>query len=484
MSILLSIFTPTHKIKYLLEAYNSLKTQKYEDWEWILVPNGEAVGKIPKEIEQDPRVRIIPFKPPKIEDPDPESTKGLMEQGEQIGAQILGLPEEQHEAALLQLKVENEVMHAVTLRCIEQTRAKAQGDKYVPTPSTDIVKKPKIGALKRFACDQCKGEILCELDHDDMLVPGILEKIIETAKAGGEFIYSDSAVFLTDRGDMPMGYGEMHGWETYEFRVYGKDFLATRAFPPTPRSLCEIYYAPDHIRCWTRKAYYGAGGHDPELTVGDDHDLICRTYLAGFEFKHTESCGYLYRNHPGNTVKAYNAAIQVQQGRNRDNYLHKLIDEWCRRHSHGYLDIKARMKTQLKWGDDGKPRIEIGTSKIGCIRCYDFLQLIPQEHQTDIMNELYRILVPGGWLCAAVPSTSGDGAFAPHHKSYWNPFVFVYYCDREYSRHVGSSVKCRFQRVRCFDSFPDKTHEKARFKYTYADLCALKGQRQPGLVEI
>ena len=34
-----------------------------------------------------------------------------------------------------------------------------------------------IGAIKKFACSQCTGQILIECDHDDEILPGIIDKI-------------------------------------------------------------------------------------------------------------------------------------------------------------------------------------------------------------------------------------------------------------------------------------------------------------------
>ncbi|HUU98853.1 MAG TPA: glycosyltransferase family A protein, partial [Phycisphaerae bacterium] len=166
----------------------------------------------------------------------------------------------------------------------------------------------RVGALKKFCCSQAKGEVLVELDHDDVLVPGILQKVAAAVDKGAGFVYSDSAVFIVkdEQTILPVGYSEMWGWETYPFRVYDREFLASRTFDITARSLCEVYYAPDHVRCWKRSVYEKVGGHDDKLEVGDDHDLICRTYLSHTKFTHTNSCGYLYRNHPGNTVKSHN----------------------------------------------------------------------------------------------------------------------------------------------------------------------------------
>ena len=57
---MISIITPTHSSKYLVDAWNSLQTQTYTDWEWVLVPNGDNAA-IPDVIRQDVRVHVYPY---------------------------------------------------------------------------------------------------------------------------------------------------------------------------------------------------------------------------------------------------------------------------------------------------------------------------------------------------------------------------------------------------------------------------------------
>lgn len=405
--MLLSIITPTHNPEHLLDAFRSLTVQKYADWEWVLAPNGAAIGKIPAEIKNHPKVRIFPYHPP---------------EDEQV----------------------------------------------------------KIGALKNWCCQNAQGEVFIELDHDDMLVPGVLSKIVEKANEGAGFIFSDAAVFLAEHDNVPTAYSETHGWETYEFKVYGEKCVASKAFNVSPRSLCEVYYAPDHVRCWTREAYYAVGGHDVNLLVGDDHDLICRTYLAGVHFAHTGSCGYLYRYYPGNTIRSHQEEIKQQQNRNRDKYMYKLIDEWLKRTKLAYMDLRwEEESTDIRKNGLTLPR---ESDSVGCVRAYNFLQTVEQKDVVKAMDEIYRVLVPGGWLCLSAPSTRGEFAFAPVCKSYWNRHNVSYFTKKKYARQVGT--KARFQQVRCFEAYPDTEAEKVNGLYIYADLCALKGQRQAGKVEI
>jgi O-antigen biosynthesis protein len=342
--------------------------------------------------------------------------------------------------------------------------------------------KPRIGELKKFACEKCTGDVFLEMDHDDLLVPGILDRVAAEAQDGAGFIYSDAASFLDDGFDTPWSYDERWGWETYEFEVYGRPCRATRNFDITPKSLCEVYFAPDHIRCWSRAAYEKVGGHDAKMIVGDDHDLICRTYLAGEKFAHTGSCGYLYRHHQTNTVKTHNGQIQKQQNINRDKYFHKLCDEWLRRTGYSFVDLE---KTPLEWCHWDKttafPRIQAADNSVGVVRAYnDVLPMIPREAQTLFMNEIYRVLVPGGYFCACFPATEGRQAFAPCYRSLWNEHTFDYYTQKEFGKKLPD-LACRFQLVRR-GSFDPK--RKVKSVDTYVDLAALKGQRQPGRVYI
>src|SRR5258708_7818740 len=157
----------------------------------------------------------------------------------------------------------------------------------------DWIAKLGIGMLKRFACEQCAGDVFVELDHDDVLLPHALARIGDAATEGAGFIYSDFANFRAD-GSCEV-YDGAYGWESYALVHEGRAYTAMRAFEPDASSLHLIFFAPNHVRAWTRDAYLRAAGHDSTLGVVDDHDLVCRTYLAGVEFKHVPECLYLYR---------------------------------------------------------------------------------------------------------------------------------------------------------------------------------------------
>lgn len=355
--------------------------------------------------------------------------------------------------------------------------------------------KSSVGALKRFACERCQGDYLVELDHDDLLLPDALAKI---AAVEADFIYSDAAQFRADGSYLL--FGKEYGWENYQQGAH----KVNRTFPLTASSLHQIFYAPDHVRVWRREMYQCLSGHDPSFGVCDDFDLVVRTYLFGASMHHIPECLYLYRikEDGSNTWLKRNAEIQTKQHELSNKYTHALVQEWCRREKLPKLDLggaigcpEGYIAADLKNGYDLRQKWPFSESSIGVVRAYDFLEHIPHCHDSScthqppyctvgVMNEIYRVLAPGGWLLSATPSTDGRGAFQdPTHCSFWNPNSYWYF-TREQQRQYVPGIKARFQGTRIWQEYPSDWHKAHNILYVYADLVALKGQRQPGIVEV
>lgn len=409
-----SIFTPTHRPAYLMEAYQSLCKQTAGDWEWVIVENNG--GRVPDFLRDDSRIIIKEFN------------------------------------------------------------------------------SQNIGALKRFACESATGDVFVELDHDDMLMPNALELIAREVEQGAEFVYSDFVEFKSDGTSNE--YGSQWGWVSRPVKIKGRAYQAMRAFECNARTLFEIFYAPNHVRAWVRSLYERIGKHDSTLSVCDDHDLVCRTYLSGAKIVYIPECIYLYRvqEGSGNTTIERNALIQEKQAEVGDKYFDRLVEEWARRSNLPMYDLGGRTgcpkgykSIDLRDADvihDLRTGLPFETSSVGVIRAFDFLEHIPQGQSViNLMNEIYRVLVPGGWLLSHTPSTEGRGAFQdPTHVSFWNSNSFWYYTKRDLMRYVPD-ITCRFQLVRIKNHFPSSFHEFHKIPYVRADLCALKGQRQAGIQE-
>ena len=345
-----------------------------------------------------------------------------------------------------------------------------------------------IGALKRLACDNCSGDAFIELDHDDLLFPGNSLSSIEKAfESGAGFVYSDVAVFTYDKQNSHKNYGkfiysEAHGWEHYPVNVYGRELVATRSFKLTPRSLCEIYYAPDHVRCWSRKAYYKAGGHNRDLSVIDDLELMIKTYLSGAPFAHTGGCHYLYRTHSENTVRGRQQQIQELSRSFKIKHTEDLIREWVSRENYDLLNIDELLTSGWKWERDLQHGF--GFERYGAIEVKDFLQWLDGDQVTDFMNSAYEALVPGGYLIITVPdATTGIGFADPAYKSYYSKASMLPYINKKQADKNGH-VFVRFQQVLETEEYLSDWHKGEGYRHLRFHLCALKGQRQPAICDI
>ena len=79
----------------------------------------------------------------------------------------------------------------------------------------------------------------------------------------------------------------------------------------------------------------------------------------------------------------------------------------------------------------------------------DFVEHIPPSRVIHVMNEVHRILLPGGVFKIHVPEAPGITAYQdPTHVSFWNEEAFTYYikghhrCEN-YGRYYG--IKARFK---------------------------------------
>lgn len=354
---------------------------------------------------------------------------------------------------------------------------------------------PNIGALKKKACEYATGEIIVELDADDQLMPNALEEINKALCNDKVFFYSESFEIKPD-GSSHL-YSPYYGWETATKDRNGKPQEYNLSFPVNPNSLRQIFWAPNHVRAWTKEAYDAIGGHDKDLEVGDDHDLIMRFYIAygraGF-YQHDEPL-YIYRVHPGNTFQEKAQKIAEQSWNNYDRHMHKILLRWAEDNKLLALDLGARfsptegmksvdrfppcdimldlsLDNQFGWG-------AIPNNTIGYIRASDFV-----EHMKDpirFMNQAWRVLAPGGWLRIAVPSTDGRGAFQdPTHVSFWNLNSFWYYTNEKYAKYIQPEFFGRFQVGKLTQGFPTEWHKENNIPYVYADLIVLKDNKPIG----
>ena len=350
-----------------------------------------------------------------------------------------------------------------------------------------------VGPLKALACEKCTGDILLEMDHDDLLMPDALE---EVAKAFADeevgFVYSNSIHSWKDPADgvdfkKVMRFDECYGWKYRVVNYNGHELDEHISFEPNPDSISKIWFAPNHLRAFRKDLYYRVGGYNKQMRVLDDLDLICRMYCET-KFKHIDKGLYIYRVHGENTWIKYCQEIQDNVFRIHDQYANALADKWAENNGLKKVELGGRMAAKdgyltvdLKDADvvcDLNGRWPFEDSSVGVIRAIDTIEhLIDPTHT---MKELYRVLAPGGWAFIQVPSTDGRGAFQdPTHVSFWNENSFFYYTKEFFNKYIDCPV--RFQGSRLYTTEKDCN----QVCWVQAHLVSLKdGYRPAGMIEI
>jgi O-antigen biosynthesis protein len=172
----------------------------------------------------------------------------------------------------------------------------------------------RIGELKRWACGLAQGELLVELDHDDELTDGCLDALRQSLVANprASMFYTDGAEVIEDTlesVEYPPGWA--FGYGSYRKEIYkGREYSVAQTPPLNEQTVRHIVGMPNHVRAWRRSEYFRLGGHNPNLHVADDYDLMVRSFLRG-QMVHVPIFGYIqYRNRTGNTTFFRNAEIQ------------------------------------------------------------------------------------------------------------------------------------------------------------------------------
>jgi O-antigen biosynthesis protein len=248
-----SVYTPTYNTgrERLLRTWRSLERQSYADWEWVIVD-------------------------------DHSSDPGTL-----------------------------------------QTLREIQADYRV---SVHRLEKPSgnIGELKGYLCSAASGDILLELDHDDVLTPNALGWIVDAfekhpqcgvAYTNWSEQYEGKLEFHGYGDDYGQGYGKAH-WEWHPenyatFEPVDTEYFVQDSIRINAKTIRHIVGVPNHIRAWTRSAYYEAGGYSG-LHVADDYELLVRSFLTT-RFVHIPRLGYVqfYNTESiGNTQHSRNKEIQ------------------------------------------------------------------------------------------------------------------------------------------------------------------------------
>jgi glycosyltransferase involved in cell wall biosynthesis len=160
-----------------------------------------------------------------------------------------------------------------------------------------------IGEVKNWACSLAKGDILLELDHDDELTDYALGCVVEGfaqfAEAG--FLYTDCAEIYEDRTSWSYRDGWAFGYGSYvDVEYRGKRYKSGSPGNVNSKTIRHISSSPNHVRAWRRSFYESIGGHNKDLHVGDDYEIMVRTFLKTRMIRVPKLC---YLQYIGNTLQ-------------------------------------------------------------------------------------------------------------------------------------------------------------------------------------
>lgn len=147
----------------------------------------------------------------------------------------------------------------------------------------NVTNHGNIGFNKHMIASACDGDYLVEVDHDDYLTPDCLELLNKAFEKYPDtnFVYSHAMEFVNGK---EVYYDENFAYGLGEYR--DMDVLGTmRHIALTADinavSVRGIHALPNHVRCWEKNFYHKIGGHNIELSVLDDMDILVRTFLNG-----------------------------------------------------------------------------------------------------------------------------------------------------------------------------------------------------------
>jgi len=341
-----------------------------------------------------------------------------------------------------------------------------------------------VGFYKRLAANNCTGDVLIELDHDDMLMPEAVESVREAFEISDNivFAYSDFAQINADGTPNFDEFDHNYGWSYKDEDGHH----VCHSFPPYPHNIGYIWYAPNHLRAFRKTAYKDAGGYNPSMRVLDDQALMYHLFRQG-EFYFIKQNLYLQRVHKEQTQaqSELNAQIQVQTVELYDQSIQDMAMIWAKRRGLKCLDLGAAHGKPVGYegvdiysgagvdyvGDFLK--LDLPDDSVGVIRAVDFLEHVPDK--VAVMNKIWRLLAHGGMLLSLTPSTDGRAAFQdPTHVAFYNENSFWYYTNEAHRKFVPE-IEAEFHPSRVATIYLSDWHRANQMPYVQANLVAIKG---------
>ena len=160
-----------------------------------------------------------------------------------------------------------------------------------------------IGNLKNEAVSLCRGKYVLEFDHDDEIMPFVLEESANYFDKNADvgFIYMDCAILYEDGTNHYYGDFISKGYGGYYCQKYKNKWINVYVTPNINNiTLSHLVCCPNHPRIWRKSVLVDAGNYCEFLPICDDYEILLRTAVTT-KIAKIHKFGYIqYMNNDGN----------------------------------------------------------------------------------------------------------------------------------------------------------------------------------------
>jgi glycosyltransferase involved in cell wall biosynthesis len=140
-----------------------------------------------------------------------------------------------------------------------------------------------IGNVKNEAVGLCRGKYVLEFDHDDEILPFVLNDaaIYFDTNPDVGFIYMDCISLYENGANHFFGDFICKGYGSYYCQKYNGKWVYVYNTPNINNiTLSHLVCCPNHPRIWRKTALFEAGNYCEFLPICDDYEILLRTALT------------------------------------------------------------------------------------------------------------------------------------------------------------------------------------------------------------
>ncbi len=142
-----------------------------------------------------------------------------------------------------------------------------------------------IGNVKNEAVALCRGKYVLEMDHDDEILPTVLEDATIVFTKDGEkeeigFIYMDFINIYENGDNFRYGDNICKGYGSYYCQKYNDKWVYVYNTPNINNiTLSHLVCCPNHPRIWRHNLLLKIGNYCEHLPICDDYEILLRTAI-------------------------------------------------------------------------------------------------------------------------------------------------------------------------------------------------------------